>query len=557
MNDSLSLKYIFGYTDYFYDRTTDTDLTNGPFLDEQFYVSQETEYVSHELQAFWDPTESLSVTTGVFVYDAKITQRADFFDTFGLESRYANDFPVTYGTINPALGFLDILPKMDLFTARNVGERANDGAPLPFNCLDLSPVIYAYCFGKWEGDRGDRIPHGPATSATVLEYQTRTERAAYAGYTQGVYSFNEHWALTLGVRWARDDLEGEENLFFYAEDQVVPLGFPATGGTSSLAAINQAFGWLGPNGEILDPQRLLVGGLPVSISIWRELDRSDEDVTWRANLDWTPNDDTLIYLSATSGFRSGGFNLVFFSDPGKFPAEHLIAYELGYKGALLDSRLQVNSAIYFYDYENVHTFANGVGAFGYSTNIFAAPKAEMIGWDTDFIWLITDQITLGANFSYTHSEYTDDLFVIDPTNHERPASLFDPTAVPINAEGNQMLRVPEAKGGAYASYTFPVIGGSFELLANWSWISRVYYSVFENKDQSAPSYQRLDLRGTWTSSDNGWMVAAFVNNVMDEIGLRQIEQYGATEESGYLRTGTGTDPRLFGLEVRYRFGAAR
>jgi iron complex outermembrane receptor protein len=298
-------------------------------------------------------------------------------------------------------------------------------------------------------------------------------------------------------------------------------------------------------------------GVPFSEGLWRQLDRSDDDTTWRINLDWTPNDDTLIYLSQTTGFRSGGMNLVFFSDPGKFPAEHLTAYELGYKGSLLDGRLQLNTAVYFYDYENVHSFGNGVGEFGYTTRIFAAPKAEMMGWDADFIWLMTDRITVGANWSYVDSEYTDDVFIIDPTNPQLPASLFDVNAVPININGNQMLRVPEGKAGGYAQYTWPVSFGQLEFLANWSWISRVYYSVFENDDQSAEPYQRFDLRATWTSNDGGWMVATFVNNVFDEIGLRQIEQYGATEESNYMRTGTATDPRLWGLEVRYKFGAAR
>ena len=55
VNEQLSVKYIFGYTDYFYDRTTDVDLTSNPTFDNQYYVSQETEYVSHELQFFWDP----------------------------------------------------------------------------------------------------------------------------------------------------------------------------------------------------------------------------------------------------------------------------------------------------------------------------------------------------------------------------------------------------------------------------------------------------------------------------------------------------------------------
>ena len=94
MNDTFSIKYIFGYTDYFYDRTTDTELTSntntfGPTTtpglagspacaangctfsgDRQFYVSQETEYVSHELQFFNDWTDSLTTTTGLFYYQA-------------------------------------------------------------------------------------------------------------------------------------------------------------------------------------------------------------------------------------------------------------------------------------------------------------------------------------------------------------------------------------------------------------------------------------------------------------------------------------------------------
>ena len=70
INDQFSIKYIFGYTDYFYDRTSDVDLTSntntfqpGQFGqysgDHQFYVSQETEYVSHELQFFNDWNDRL------------------------------------------------------------------------------------------------------------------------------------------------------------------------------------------------------------------------------------------------------------------------------------------------------------------------------------------------------------------------------------------------------------------------------------------------------------------------------------------------------------------
>lgn len=572
INDRFALKYIFGYTDYFYDRSSDVDLTSSTIVDRTFYVIQETEYVSHEVQFFIDPTDDVSITAGIFYYDAKISQRGDFYDHNcykGREcgSRYAQDFP--YEAIFGAPGEAILGPKADLFTARAAHRAMESGAGLPGTCFTGAAIgagdqLDVFCFGSWAGDDGDRIMHGPQTHGTDLEYTTRSERYAFAAFGQAVYTFNETWALTMGLRWARDQLNGYETVFYYSEADIIPLGFGAGGNgcaaettcTSDLAGINAALGYLdGTTGEILDPNRLLVGGIPASTSLYRELYEATEDVTWRINLDYTPTEDDLIYLSATKGLRSGGFNLVFFSSNSVFDSEELIAYELGYKGTFADGQFQLNAAAYLYDYENVHTFANGLAfSGGYTTNVVAVPEAEMFGLDFDFTWLATDNITLGAHFSHTSTEYTSDYFVIDPNNPQRPASLFSAADNFINIKGNQMLRVPENKGGAWGMYSLPLgDNGRIEFLANYSWIDRVYFSVFEQKDQSAPSYDRFDLRATWHNSDDSIMVAAFVNNVFNDIGWRQIEQYGATEGSLYRRTGAPTDPRLAGLEVRYKF----
>ena len=96
--------------------------------------------------------------------------------------------------------------------------------------------------------------------------------------------------------------------------------------------------------------------------------------------------------------------------------------------------------------------------------------------------------------------------------------------------------------------------GRVDFLANYSYIDRVYFSVFEREDQSADEYHRVDLRASWHSPTEAWNVSVFANNVLDQIGLRQIEQYFAEESTNYRRTGTPTDPRLIGLEVRYKIG---
>ena len=102
-------------------------------------------------------------------------------------------------------------------------------------------------------------------------------------------------------------------------------------------------------------------------------------------------------------------------------------------------------------------------------------------------------------------------------------------------------------------YSTPLdAGSSIGLLANFSWISKVCHPFMDEYD-STPGYDRLDLRATWTSDDEAWVVAGYINNVMDKIGIRQLEAHG--ESQGFRRTGQLTEPRMAGVEVSYKFGA--
>ena len=51
LTDNVELKYIFGFNELIYRRTTDDDNTNSQFYDRQFYVNHEASYESHELVA--------------------------------------------------------------------------------------------------------------------------------------------------------------------------------------------------------------------------------------------------------------------------------------------------------------------------------------------------------------------------------------------------------------------------------------------------------------------------------------------------------------------------
>ncbi len=191
-----------------------------------------------------------------------------------------------------------------------------------------------------------------------------------------------------------------------------------------------------------------------------------------------------------------------------------------------------------------------------TVSVLEAPGARITGLELEATWLATDFLTIGGNFSHTPSEYTDSLMVVDGADPRFPASLYeDQFDRQQDIKDNQLLHVPENKGVLWGSYRIPLGDrGNVELLANYSWIDEVYFSQFETGFDRAPDYDRLDLRATWTSADRSWIVVAFVNNALDELGIRQISRSG--EESGFKRTGQVTEPRVFGLEVNYRLGAA-
>jgi iron complex outermembrane receptor protein len=269
----------------------------------------------------------------------------------------------------------------------------------------------------WYGDDGSNpdlnVVNGIQSKATDLLYATQTKRDAFAAYTQAVFDINEKFTLTMGVRYAEDTLDSEENLWRYSETGAAPGGFLGLYG--GLAAVNIANGGLVKDADgnyTVPTEKATNGGIPFALSVYRPFERTDTKTTGRINLDWDINDSTMMYFSATSGYRAGGYSLVYFSQTPTYDPEELIAYEIGYKSQLFDDTLQLNASLYMYDYSSIQTFTTEVNSLGStSTSVLAAGGAEVLGLEAEALWLATDNLTLGGNFSFTPSEYTESLLI--------------------------------------------------------------------------------------------------------------------------------------------------
>ena len=565
VNEKLELKYIFGYNRLSYKRTTDDDNTASQFHDRQFYVNHEADYTSHEFQAFYDISDTVSITSGYFIYDATIDQRGDFYSSLA-ESRMVNPYADNTSLSAGAAGAIGA-PGLEGITASTL---AFSGRPMvsmfsaKLSCNVATPA--ASCAqnnggnnvqtSAWYGDNGSNpdlnVIHGPQTSASDLLYATQTKREAFAAYTQGVWDINDVFTLTLGIRYAEDEVTAEENLWRYSE----------TGATSflalygGLAAVNRANGGLVDDGtgSITEPTPAVTnGGIPFALSVYRPFNRTDKKTTGRINLDWNVTDNSLMYFSATSGYRSGGFNLVFFSNTATYDPEELLAYEIGYKSQFLNDTLQLNASVYVYDYDTIHTVGTEVTSIGgTTTSVLEAPGARVTGIEAEILWLATDGLTLGGNFSYTPSKYTESLLVSDSSRQDVPESLYPEfDTLTEDIKGNQLLQVPEGKFTAWGSYNIPMNGGAqLELFGVYSWTDEVFYSPFETQEEKAEAYGRADLRATWTSPNDNWAVAAFVNNIFDDVANLGI--YRQSEAEFYRHNSGITLPRVYGMEFSYK-----
>ncbi len=138
-------------------------------------------------------------------------------------------------------------------------------------------------------------------------------------------------------------------------------------------------------------------------------DSLDEDNTsWRIGLNWTMNNDTLIYGNVSKGYKNGQFPTL----PGSAAIqlvpvvqEELLAYEIGLKTTLFEDTLQLNAATFYYDYTDKQVRgALEDSIFGSLPALVNVPDSEVRGVEMLITWLPIEGLRISPSVSYADSE---------------------------------------------------------------------------------------------------------------------------------------------------------
>ena len=338
-----------------------------------------------------------------------------------------------------------------------------------------------------------------------------------------------------------------------------------------------------------------------------------QETTGRIGVDWQVTDDTLLYGFFSRGYKPGGANP---SIPPQFQAESsfefeqedIDAWEIGVKNTLLNDSMVLNANLFFYDYEGLQ-----VARIKNNTSLNENIDAEITGLEVEMYWKPEFAPNLEVDFAYSwlDTEVVDTVSV-DPLNRTGgnpdwvtmnnlaflyaaprdqllanldtltggiagvfpvPGALTEEgipviasratldalgidnvEGLPVDLDGNQLPNAPEHNIKIGLAYTWQVdaLAGAITLRWDYYWQDDSYAREFNTKGDEVDSWDQHNAAIMYASNDGKWNVRGWIRNVQDEDNI--TGHYVTSDTSGYFRNYFITEPRIYGVTVRYGFG---
>ena len=228
--------------------------------------------------------------------------------------------------------------------------------------------------------------------------------------------------------------------------------------------------------------------------------------TWRVSVQYDWSDNVMTYISASTGFRSGGFNNEMDLKHGPeanygilpFDPEEIDAYELGLRSDLAGGLMRLNVTAYWQEWTNRQLRTVRPDGLRFVAN---AGDAETQGVEVDLSWQASDDLLLSASVGTIDGEWT----AIDPLMAGN---------ILIDSEPHRMPDLSYALG---LLHTFELANG-FGLTSslNYGWTDDQYASSLETRTIPIEAHGLMNARFKLTSAQQTWWIALYCTNCLDE-----------------------------------------
>lgn len=263
-------------------------------------------------------------------------------------------------------------------------------------------------------------------------------------------------SLTAGIRYTEDDLD-----FSFLPDDYIRLE---------------------PG---IEGDRLYFGVVPTLRS------HSEDDYSGKVQLDWRPNDNTLWYAGFSRGTKGGGYNGPYLDGTAgvvdRFKGEVLHAFEVGVKSDISE-KVRLNASAFKYDYKDYQGFA-----FEGLTALLQNIDGESHGMEVELTAYPADGLDILFGLAYLDAELD---------------------------TGARMPLSPELAVNALVRKSFELgNGGQFAVQLDGNWTDDQEMDTINSPSVQIKAKHTLNVRLTYTGSNDRFSVALIGRNIMDEENL--------------------------------------
>ncbi|HZV11254.1 MAG TPA: TonB-dependent receptor, partial [Novosphingobium sp.] len=273
--------------------------------------------------------------------------------------------------------------------------------------------------------------------------------------------------------------------------------------------------------------------------------RTFDNWSGKAEIDYKPNNATLLYASVNRGTKSGGFGTVSSNTPYTdsaavssslgyplvqaipFGQEVLTNWEGGFKLTMLNRTTHFNGSVFFYNYQGYQAFQN-VGVNQYISN----HQAYEHGAEFEFNTRPVRGLYLGT-FLTLLSTKVKNITLPDGTVADRV-----------------MPQAPKTSIGGQARYEFAAGPGKLAISTDWKYDSGEYFETNNAPVDFEPGHTVGNVRVSYALADGKYELAGFVNNVTDKwyrvYNLDLSSLLGASNQT-YAR------PRTWGVSITAKY----
>ncbi len=277
-----------------------------------------------------------------------------------------------------------------------------------------------------------------------------------------------------------------------------------------------------------------------------DLNKNAHALTPKLALNWQATPFTLLYVSATNSYKSGGYNSTARAALGAdFGPEKIWAYELGAKTDWFDRRLRANIAAFHYYWTGLQFNALVAPQISVVSN---AAAATLNGVEANITAKPVAGFTVTANATLLSSRY-DDFRAYAFQAAFRPFLASDPhydvATGTYDASGKQLVNAPGVTFNLSAQKDFELAGGAdLFVRGEYAYTSKTYLDPTNVAIASRPAFNLVNASIGYSPPRSHWQATVWGKNLTDTMYINGIA-------GGSFVTAPVGDPRTFGVRVSY------